>query len=103
MGEDWPDQDYVFTWPDGSLVHPDVVTRTFKRLRDEVGLPTLRLHSLRHAWATHALEAGVNVKDVATRLGHSSTRITHDVHVAPSTSRDAQAAATVASLYDLGG
>jgi len=25
------------------------------------------------------------------------------VHVAPSTSRDAQAAATVASLYDLGG
>lgn len=102
VGTYWPEGDFVFTWPDGALVHPAVVTRTFKRLRESVGLPELRLHSLRHAWATHALAAGVDVKDVATRLGHSSVRITLDVYVAPSSERDASAAATVADLYDIG-
>lgn len=100
MGAGWPDHDLVFTWPDGSVIHPDVVTRTFNRLVVRAGLPPLRLHALRHAWATHALGAGVDVKDVATRLGHSSTRITHDIYVAPSTDRDAAAAELVAGLYD---
>jgi integrase len=99
MGGVWPDHDLVFTWPDGSVVHPDVVTRTYKRLVAKAGLPLLRLHALRHAWATNALRAGVDVKDVATRLGHSSTRITHDIYVAPSSDRDAAAAELVAGLY----
>ena len=102
VGTYWPDKDFVFTWPHGDLVHPAVVTRTFKRLKESAGLPDLRLHALRHAWATHALAAGVDVKDVATRLGHSSVRITLDVYVAPSSDRDKSAAATVAGLYDVG-
>lgn len=99
LGEYRPDQDSVFTWPDGSLVHPNVISRTFKRIAQRAELPPLRLHSLRHAWATNALAAGVDVKDVATRLGHASTRITYDIYVAPSSDRDAAAASLVAGMY----
>lgn len=99
LGELRPTHDSVFTWPDGSPVHPAIVTRTFRRLLQRAGLPSLRLHGLRHSWATNALQAGVDIKDVATRLGHSSTRVTHDIYVAPSSARDAQAAELVASLY----
>jgi integrase len=102
MGNGWPEGDAAFRWSDGSALHPDVVTRTFGRLVERGGLRPLRLHALRHAWATHALDNGADVKDVATRLGHSSTRITHDIYVAPLPERDARAAATVADLYDNG-
>lgn len=99
LGEHRPDHDYVFTWPDGQLVHPAVVTRTFGRIVARAELPKLRLHSLRHAWATNALDAGVDVKDVSTRLGHSSVRTTLDIYVAPSSDRDAAAAALMADMY----
>jgi integrase len=39
-------------------------------------LPVIRLHDLRHTWATLALVAGVDVKIVAERLGHASPLIT---------------------------
>jgi integrase len=99
LGELRPSGDDVFTWADGSLVNPATITATFHRLSDRAGLPRMRLHSLRHAWATTALAAGVDVKDVSTRLGHSSVRVTYDIYVAPSSERDAAAADLVADLY----
>ena len=102
VGTYWPEGDFVFTWPHGELVHPAIVTRTFKRLKESAGLPDLRLHALRHAWARHALDGGADVKEVATRLGHSSVRITLDVYVAASSERDRAAAESVAAMYDIG-
>lgn len=87
----------IFCWAEGTTLHPNVITGTYRRIVDQAGLPPLPLHNLRHAWATNALDNGVDVKDVATRLGHSSTRITHDIYVAPLPERDARAAALVAS------
>jgi integrase len=100
IGKHWPEGDYIWTWQDGTRVHPNVISRTFKRIRDRAGLPTLSLHSLRHAWATAALRAKVDIKVVSNRLGHSSTRITHDVYTAAVPSMDAEAAQVVANLYD---
>jgi integrase len=100
IGQYWAGEDYLFTWPDGTVVHPDVISRTFKRLVHEAELPPLSLHNLRHAWATAALQAGVDVKVVAGRLGHSSTRITHDIYTAKVPSMDDAAARAVAAMYD---
>jgi integrase len=100
MGPGWPDTGLVFVWPDGSPLHPNVISRTFKRIRDGLGLPPLRLHNVRHAWATSALLAGVPMKLASARLGHSSTRITEDIYTAAVPSLDAAAAATVADLCD---
>ncbi|MDQ6725162.1 MAG: hypothetical protein M3066_03190 [Actinomycetota bacterium] len=39
---------------DGSRpIRPETWTRRFTRLRAEVGLPTVRLHDLRHLWPPH--------------------------------------------------
>jgi len=97
---EWIAGDRLFTWPDGSVVHPNVVTRTFGRLVQRAELPPLPLHNLRHAWATSALRAKVDLKVVSSRLGHASTRITADVYTAAVPSLDAAAASTVAGLYD---
>ena len=86
MGSDWNNaRDLVMVKPDGSPVHPDTVSNTFDRRVRACGLPRIRLHDLRHTWATLALEANIPVKVVSEVLGHNSPAFTLDVysHVTP--------------------
>ena len=92
------DSGLIFTRPDGAPIHPDLITDWFRRLARAAGLPPIRLHDVRHSYATAALAAGVPAKVVSERLGHATIAITLDVysHVIPG--MDAQAANAVASL-----
>ena len=58
----------------------------FDREIAKTTLPRIRLHDLRHTWATLALAAGVHAKVVQERLGHSTIALTADVygHLFPS-------------------
>jgi integrase len=74
------------------VLSPSYLSRKFKERADSAGLPPIRFHDLRHTSASLALEAGVALKTVSDRLGHSTTAITADLytHVSPAV---AQAAA----------
>ena len=63
---------------------------------ERAGLPHIRLHDLRHSYATAALAAGIPARIVSDRLGHSNIATTLDIssHVLPS--MDEQAAVQVA-------
>lgn len=71
---------WVFT----SLVNTPVGDERFrKELREwtaEAGLPTIRIHDLRHTAATLMLKQGIGVKVVSEILGHSSIRTTLDLY-----------------------
>ena len=60
--------------------------------------PKIRLHDVRHSYATAALAAGVPAKVVSERLGHANIAITMDTysHVLPG--MDERAASAVARL-----
>ena len=83
--------DLVFRDEVGGLVHPDWFTREFRRVVAISGLVPIRLHDLRHTYATLALKAGVHPKVVSERLGHATVGITLDLysHVTPAIARDA--------------
>jgi integrase len=51
-----------------------------RRLERWTELPRIRLHDLRHTWATLALAAGEHPKVVAERLGHSNISVTIDTY-----------------------
>ena len=81
----------VFTHENGGLIRPDHASATFARLIRQAGVPRIRLHDLRHTHASLALAAGIEMKVVSDRLGHSTTAITADLytHVIPAIARDA--------------
>jgi hypothetical protein len=67
----------------------------FRRLAFAANLPPVSLHSLRHGAATYALAAGVDIKVVQERLGHSTSTLTRDTYtsVLPDVARAAAEAA----------
>lgn len=77
---------------------PDNVTSFFIRVRNEVGVPTVRLHDLRHFTATQLIGAGVDVRTVAGRLGHSDPSVTLRVYSHALEERDRAAAAIMGGI-----
>lgn len=70
----------------------DAIRYWWKRDCEEAGIVGVYTpHSLRHTFATTALEAGVDVKVVSSILGHSSTAVTSEIytHVTGAMQRDA--------------
>lgn len=85
---------------DGETVNPQTLSQGFDRAVGKTRLPKLTLHGLRHTHATLLLQAGVPLKVVSERLGHSTPAFTMATyqHVLPG--MQAQAAATFATLLE---
>ena len=99
LGEAWADNDLVFSDEAGRELHPNRFSRAFTSAAKRAGVRTIRLHDLRHTWATLALQAGIHPKVVSERLGHATTGITLDVYSHVQPEMDAQAADEVAKLF----
>jgi integrase len=94
----------LFCWPDGSSMHPQTITDRFKGLAAAAGLPPIRLHDVRHSYATAALAAGVHPKIVSERLGHASVAFTLQTYSHVLEGMDSAAAAQVADhIFGKGG
>ena len=81
----------VVTNVDGSAPNPEAFSNLFAKLVRAAGLPPIRLHDLRHSYATAALAAGVPVKVLSQRVGHADVGVTLAVyaHVMPGDDEDA--------------
>jgi integrase len=56
------------------------LAQRFIELYEEINLPPVQLHDLRHGAATLAHAAGADLKDTQELLGHSSITITADTY-----------------------
>jgi integrase len=95
----------LFCWPDGRPIHPETISDWFAQHSIAAGLPPIRLHDVRHSYATAALRAGVPVKVVSERLGHSSVAFTQQVymHVIPGMDAEGARLAATAILGTMSG
>jgi len=93
---------YMFSsTPDGgSPWRPDRVSRSFRRVTREVGLEHVRFHDIRHFVATRLLGAGVDLRTVAGRLGHSHASTTLNIYAAFLPDADQRAAELMALLLE---
>jgi integrase len=83
-GPAWHGGDFVFDRGDGRPIDPDTFGKAFRMAREAVGLDGVRLHDLRHAFATVLVTAGTNVRVVSDLLGHATPAFTLAVYTHPS-------------------
>ena len=67
---------YVITTRNSGMVGNRSYQRTFKFILKKVNVPYRNFHSLRHTFATNAIELGMDVKTLAEILGHTNAMIT---------------------------
>ena len=80
-GASWADHTgLVVTNLNGSPPNPEAFSNLFVELARRAGLPSIRLHDLRHSYATAALASGVPVKVVSQRIGHADVGVTLKVY-----------------------
>ncbi|MEO2108683.1 MAG: site-specific integrase, partial [Actinomycetota bacterium] len=93
--------DTVFTWEDGRLINPERISKWFEEHRRTAGLPKIRLHDVRHSYATAALRQATGwheVKTLSRRLGHASVGMTLDTYSHALPADDRAQANTLAAL-----
>jgi integrase len=79
-GGRYRESEVVFTRLDGTAFHPERFSSSFRQRVRAAGLPRIRLHDVRHSYATAALAAGVLAKAVRKRLGHAAIATTMDTY-----------------------
>lgn len=104
LGSAWADKTgLVFTDAVGTPWHPATVTRVFEGIAFDIGLPPVKLHALRHGWASYAKAAGVETKVIQEQLGHSTSKLTEDTYTAVLEPIARKASETVAGIISAGG
>lgn len=75
--------DFIVFNSEGGLTDPDNLTHYFADLLDGLGLPHVKLHALRHTFASRAIEMGIDIDSVSGILGHSSVSTTSYYYLRP--------------------
>ncbi|TXI51716.1 MAG: site-specific integrase [Mycolicibacter arupensis] len=92
----------LFAMPDGGHMHGDNYRTPWEKAREAIGMPTLRVHDLRHVGAVLAAQSGATTVELMHRLGHTTPQMAlRYQHVAEG--RDAQIAERLSKLAARGG
>jgi integrase len=90
LGSAWRDMGLVIDKGDGGPWEPTRLSKVWKAWATSRGFGDVRLHGLRHGFATLGLAAGLRAEVMVELMGHSSTRILKRYQdVIPSLKREA--------------
>ncbi|MFD4259991.1 tyrosine recombinase XerC [Streptomyces sp. NPDC058534] len=81
-GAKWTETGKVFTTETGAWLHPDVVSKEFRRLVELADLPPINLRDLRHGAAALVKAGGGDIDDASKKLRHSTIVLTADTYMA---------------------
>ena len=98
VGDQWEDNDRLYTTWNGKPAHPDTLTTRFKDFVKQTDFQSVHVHSLRHSNATLMIAGGEDIKTVSKRLGHAQVTTTVNTYTHAIQSADAKAAETLENL-----
>lgn len=79
-GERWSDTGFVFTTRRGEPTSPYSLSKYWRTIRVNAGVPSLRFHDLRHTAVSLLLALGVPPHVVREIVGHSDIKVTMTVY-----------------------
>lgn len=86
LGKGYSDNGYVFANEFGGAIEPSYLRDVYDRILKNANAPHYTFHTIRHTFATRAIENEMPVKVVSEILGHSSVQLTMDLYCHPSIS-----------------
>ena len=92
IGASWQDANgLVVTVADGSAPNPEAFSNLFHKLAKRARLPPIRLHDLRHSYATRSARSRCPGEVLSQRVGHADVGVTLKVyaHVTPGDDEEA--------------
>lgn len=93
MKNGWGDvPELIFLTENGTrIIDTNFRARVFKRVLEKAGLRKIRIHDLRHSYASQLIQAGESLAYIRDQLGHHSIKVTVDVygHLAPEGNKQA--------------
>ncbi len=97
LGQLWTKGKHPFLFVNETTQKPFVtITRAWYRLRAKAGIENLRVHDLRHSFASFLVNGGRSLYEVQQILGHSDPKVT--MRYAHLSTKALQEAANVASM-----
>ena len=97
-GELWIDSNRLFVQADGKPMHPSTISKWFVKFVEQIGLPVINFHGLRHTNATLLISQNIDVAVVAARLGHAQITTTFNFYVHPIISHNKSAGNVLQNL-----
>ena len=73
---------YVLT-NEATPTEPRTYRNYYNNLMEEIGMPKLKFHGLRHSFATRCIESNCDYKTVSVLLGHANISTTLNLYVHP--------------------
>lgn len=80
LGDEYIDSGYVYIQDNGKPYRVNTLTEQFGLFLERNVLPKIRLHDLRHTFASILYEAGVDLKAISEALGHSDLATTNKIY-----------------------
>lgn len=77
---DFNKMDMVFVDQEGVLINGSQFTQRFKSILKKHGLREIRVHDLRHSFASQSLKSGAKIESVRDMLGHSNIQTTLNIY-----------------------
>ena len=82
-----------------NFTQPRTYENRYKKILRDCGLPEYHFHTLRHTFATRAIELGFDPKSLSEILGHSDVKMTLDLYVHPSLELKKREMARFAAIF----
>ena len=88
----------LFVQSNGKPMHPSTISKWFKKFIQDIGLPVINFHGLRHTNASLLISQQIDVAIVAARLGHAQISTTLNFYVHPLLSHNKIAGSALQNL-----
>ena len=85
QGKKWSEKEYVFLNTTGTPFTPDILSKNFTKFVRRNNLPHIVIYGLRHSFATHCRNLGMNPEVLAVLMGHTEFETTQKYYIHVST------------------